>query len=117
MDEKKIIAIKEISRKRKKDIEMIKNKIINVREFTFKDLEEFLSDIDIYDDCENAWFTYGVAISFGDEICFVKVSNLIRGLKTDIDNDNEDGWIKEKKDWIKKLKKYDGFTIEERKDE
>ena len=116
MEEKnKTIAIKRISKELKEEIETIINKIIIIKEFTFEDLESFLTDLDMFDDCEEAYFSYGVAITFNDEICMVDVDKLIEGLENDLENDSEDTYAKEKKQWIKKLKKYGGCNIEQRR--
>lgn len=112
------IAIKQLSKEKKGNLEIITKEIILIEDFTFKEITDFLYDIGMLDDCEEAYFSYGVAITFGDEICSINVDKLIEGLKNGLENpldeDEGDAWKDEKKEWIEKLNKYQGYEIEER---
>ena len=111
----KMVAKKEIERKREGEYEIIKNHVIEIPNENAVDFDKIVIDMLGFDDSWDAYMRFGVSFGFDDGVFCVEVSKFIDNVISYLHDDESDWWDEDDKDWIrdelKKLEPYRGYDI------
>jgi hypothetical protein len=86
-----------------------KHKII-VKDINEDDLRTFCYDLNVFDDYESAYYTYGIGSSFTDDLYMLDVEKFLQGLKKYCE-DEDNIFIDDAKTWIENLTKYEDYNL------
>jgi hypothetical protein len=106
-----MFAKKNISVRREREFEIIKNHVIPVQDIDESLLQETVEYCDILDDPEEAYFKFGIAVDFDWGLAFFEVKRFVEGVKDHLEEMQDEEMAERFEPLLKSLQKYEMYTI------
>ena len=106
-----MFARKNISVRREREIEIIKNHVTTVTDIDESLLQEAVEYCNVLDDPEEAYFKFGIAVDFDWDLAFFEVKRFIEGVKEYLDYMQDEEMAERFEPLLASLQKYDRYTI------